>query len=55
MPDNKCDTCVECFQKHNNPSTKKTTCINYVEDFDKMMKLYKRTQVQTYTFESTKK
>jgi len=47
MPDNKCDTCVECFKKHMNPRLKKESCTDYMESYEKVQSLKKST---TYVY-----
>ena len=38
MPNDLCESCVECFKKHINPGLKKSTCSDYIESLEKIQK-----------------
>ena len=46
MPNDLCESCVECFKKHINPGLKKSTCSDYIESLEKIQ-IKQTVQVQS--------
>ena len=50
MPENKCDSCVECYKKHSTPSLSKTSCKDYIESIEKKVLNKEKSISLTYTY-----